>query len=123
MVLGEDLVAVDEAGTRREQWLRPLRPLSRVGPRQWPGTGGRRCRDGAVRRAYLALDLMVQPSVPSFGLAIAEARRAALGRPVVDPVRDFGLPAGLATPLVVNYLGPPRTIRTVSLYQALEPST
>lgn len=73
--------------------------------------------DGTVRRARLGF-----PDIPSFALQVArlyvanQAAQPTMGQShgrrgeKLDPAKDY----------LINYLGPPRTVKTVSYYQALE---
>ena len=53
---------------------------------------------------------------------IAEFFRKSQGKEIDlnDPVSTFNVPHQLSSPILINYLGTPRTIRTISYYQALD---
>ena len=72
--------------------------------------------DGFMRRT----DLSQMGSWP-FAVEIARAWRESHGEgnDFSSPVQAFHMPHDTATPLMINFLGPPRSIRTVSYYQAL----
>jgi adenylate cyclase len=73
--------------------------------------------DGFVRRAELEQD-----NVFPFALVIAEVYRTHQGRHVDpdNPVSTFNLLHETDTPIIINYLGAPRSVKTVSYYQALD---
>jgi signal transduction histidine kinase len=73
--------------------------------------------DGIVRRARL-----LAPDMPSFALQIVR-RYLEPPSPVVAPAsqsRRFNQKELLQQDVLIHYLGPPKTIRTVSYYQALD---
>ncbi len=113
VVLVEDYGVIEEQGQHHEVWIRPVEPLLQAARATGLATVDRDA-DGFVRRT---LPARTTPFgiLPSFASAVLRAYRQA--RPASGP--DTG-PAG-NTPLVINFLGPPRTVPTVSYYQALEP--
>jgi adenylate cyclase len=74
--------------------------------------------DGTVRRARLKF-----PDIPSFALQVArlymtdQASQLTKTQPPVGKKREWLDPS---KEVLLNYLGPPRTVKTVSYYQALE---
>jgi adenylate cyclase len=74
--------------------------------------------DGTVRRARLGF-----PDLPSFALQVArlymadQASQLTKTQPPVGKKREWLDPS---KEVLLNYLGPPRTVKTVSYYQALE---
>ena len=123
VVLGADYETATDGTHVTEVWVRPLDVLA-DGAR---GSGLVKVAldpDGAVRRAFLRQpSALAETPIPSFDLVVAETFRRARGLPVdpKDPGRTFRLPVPADQPVLVNYLGPPRTVRTVSYYQALDP--
>ena len=74
--------------------------------------------DGVVRRARL-----LAPDLPSFALQIVRRYWAAdtASSPVAAPDRKPFEQKALLRERLINYRGPPKTIKTVSYYQALDP--
>lgn len=74
--------------------------------------------DNFVRRAFLQTD-----GIPSLAQGAAEVYLETRGKPVEtsDTVSAFGLPHNLDQPLLINFLGPPHSYKTVSYFEALEP--
>lgn len=124
VVLGADYETALDGSHATEVWVRPLAALESASR----GSGLVKVAldpDGAVRRAFLwKASALVDAPIPSFDLVVAETYRRAQGRPVdaASPDLTFRLPAPPDRPVLLNYLGPPRTVRTVSYYQALSPA-
>ena len=74
--------------------------------------------DGTVRRARLGF-----PDIASFALQVARlyvADQALQHTKTQPPGRKRGEGLDPSQEILINYLGPPRTVKTVSYYQALE---
>jgi len=83
--------------------------------------------DGAVRQAFLSFDSSTQERfLPAFSYAIADLflKKSAETEQegAISSAQLQGL-FGNTDPILINYTGPPRTIPTVSYYQAIEPET
>jgi adenylate cyclase len=117
VVLAENFEVIEEGAFTQTVWARPIEPLLEAAAASAAVTvplDG----DGAVRRAPLAVQ-----GVPAFARAVAELWLRRHGRAVdADPRRTFASPVPADQPLRVNFLGAPRTVRTVSYYQALDPA-
>lgn len=91
----------------------PLEDIAAVG-----STPLRMDPDGTVRRARLLF-----PDIPSFALQIARlylAGRNSHRTERQSPVRKGRMQINPSEEVLINHLGPPRTVKTVSYYQALE---
>ncbi len=116
VILAEDFDIVEESQYRQETQVLPL-PLLQEAARNTGLVPVSQDPDGFVRKAYLE-----QRDTAAFSRVIAETYRGARGGLLEpdDPVTTFNLPVDLSEPLVINYLGIPRSIKTVSYYQALD---
>ncbi len=115
VVLAEDLDVTDDPQFQRQILVRPLDLLADAAA----STGLAKIAidpDGFLRRAYLEIQ-----GRPSLGRATAELALGVAPTGPDEAARRLGLPHGLERPLLVNYLGPVRSVRTVSYYQALDP--
>ena len=115
VILAEDYTITVEGAYQQENWVRPLDRF--LDPARGAGLVLiHRDPDGFLRRA-----LLTQNGIPSFARVIAESYKHFLGQPVsaVNPGQTFRLPEADSRPVLINYLGPPRAIKTVSYYQVL----
>jgi len=74
--------------------------------------------DGTVRRDYL-----LSPDMPSFAFQLVRLYRADRASQPTEPqsaAGKRGMPLHPSKAMLINHLGPPRTVKTVSYYQALE---
>lgn len=116
VILAEDRQRVDDA---RYQLLTPVLPIpalleaAQATGLVWMPLDG----DGFIRRANLS-----QQGVWPFAVELARAYRARQGTAgeFPGPAAAFHMPHGDAAPLMINFLGPPRSIPTVSYYQAID---
>lgn len=120
VVLAEDVEFEQQGGARIERRVRPLAALAAAAT-----TGIVKVdldSDGAVRRSYLERALDDGSRVPAFARVIAERARAARGERVdaSDPIAAFRIPQALDEPVTIDFVGPRRTIATVSYAQALD---
>ncbi len=103
VVLGAELDQIDDPRFRRAQWIEPYPPFAEaaasLGLVNLPAD-----RDGSIRSAWLELE--GRP-----GLALA-AYELATG--------DLSFRGGGSR--LIDYYGPARTVKTVSIYQALDPA-
>lgn len=121
VVLGEDFV-VEENATYREKiwtgrttWVRPLDAFLDSAA----GSGlvkVVRDPDNFVRRAYMDM-----AGIPSMDRVVAE-RFLRSSSPAGRAISVLALPEGPDRPVLINYLGPPHSVPTVSYFEALEPA-
>ncbi len=115
VVLLSEQVVIDDPLFRYTSRIDPIKPFKEVAA---VGLSTLQIHpDGSVRRAHLGF-----PDIPSFALQVAR-------RYMVDPASRQtktqvaegrrGERLERSRDLLINYLGPPRTVKTVSYYQAL----
>lgn len=118
VVLAEDVEFEEQGSARIQRRVRPLATLVAAGA----ASGVVKVdldSDGAVRRSYLERTLDDGSRVPSFARVIAE--RARTGRATSgDTLSSFHVPPPLDAPVTIDFVGPRRTIPTVSYSQALD---
>ncbi|HLB30395.1 MAG TPA: adenylate/guanylate cyclase domain-containing protein [Gammaproteobacteria bacterium] len=116
VILAEDRQRVDDA---RYQLLTPVQPIpvlleaAEATGLVWMPLDD----DGFIRRANLS-----RQGVWPFAVELARAYRARQGTAgeFPGPAAAFHMPHGDAAPLMINFLGSPRSIPTVSYYQAID---
>jgi adenylate cyclase len=116
VVLLSEQVTIDDPLYRNTIRMDPIEPFKAVAV-----TGLSSLQiypDGTVRRAHLEF-----PDIPSFALQVVrlymadQAAQLTKTQPPVRKKREWRDPS---KEVLLNYLGPPRTVKTVSYYQALE---
>jgi adenylate cyclase len=116
VVLLSEQVTIDDPLYRNTIRMDPIEPFKAVAV-----TGLSSLQiypDGTIRRARLEF-----PDIPSFAFQVArlhmadQASQRTKTPPPVGKMREWRNPS---KEVLLNYLGPPRTVKTVSYYQALE---
>lgn len=116
VVLVSDRVVIDDPLFRHTMLVDPIEPFLQVAAVGM--TALRIDPDGAVRRARLR-----SPDIPSFAFQVVRLYLADRTAQETPSHLDFGKMRAEMDPskdVLISHLGPPRTVRTVSYYQALE---
>lgn len=116
VILAADRNVTEDARFTHQIWVRPFDALADVA-RDLGLASIPHDPDGFIRRAFLEAD-----GVPVLARAAAEAYLSGTGSELDrdDPERTFALPHSPREPVNINYLGPNRSVPTVSYYQALD---
>ncbi|HHK60470.1 MAG TPA: adenylate/guanylate cyclase domain-containing protein [Desulfobacterales bacterium] len=121
VVLVEDYGMIEDQGQYREMWIRPIPPLLQAARATGLATIDRDA-DGFIRRTAPARTTPFG-TLPSFASAVLEAYRQErqTGEAAKQQSGSVAAPSPNTSPFLIDLLGPPRTIPTVSYYQALAP--